>query len=183
MNRVHSGNKFNIIQSIEEVKIKGWIRSVLHKLCNYSRENTTTVLSLHVSWYWWIHAGKAKHQFAAKSLCEEDANTQCHCRNSCISCVCSLQHTAHVAFADMSLQSWYCSEAYTMDDKDYLFLLYCFTNDNTIVLLKPSLSQIRGEVHFTHNTMNWLITSQAAHWMSARWWMSYILNSCTGFFK
>lgn len=60
----------------------------------------------------------------------------------------------HVVFADTSLQSWYCSDPYSMDEKEYPFLSHRFTNDNATVLVKPSMNWTRKEVHLTHNTMN-----------------------------
>lgn len=46
------------------------------------------------------------------------------------------------------LQIWACrAEVYTMDDKQYPFLLYCFNNSNTTVLVKPPMNQMRSSFH------------------------------------
>lgn len=82
----------------------------LHKPGSYNQENRSTILSLHEPVCFMILMNTYR-QDRAKSFCEEDPNKWYHCRNSCISHVQSLEHTAQV-FADMSQQNWYCSDMY-----------------------------------------------------------------------
>lgn len=111
----------------------------------------STILSLHELVCFMILMNTHR-QKKAKTFFEEDPKKWYHCRNTCISHVQCLVATVYV-FADMSQQNWHCSDTNTVGGKDYPFLLYCFTNNTTVIVI-PSMNWIRKEVHFTHSIMN-----------------------------
>lgn len=141
MNRLYSGNKSSIIQSTEEGKTITQARQLQSGEHDHNFEFAQASV--------FHDSNEYRQAKKAKSFFEEGPKKWYHCRNSCMFHVQPLAVTAYV-FADTSWQNWYCSDTFTVGDKDYPFLLYCFTNSTTVLVT----TGLEIEVHFTHSVMN-----------------------------